>query len=457
MLRLLPLLLLLPLASSPAAAQRASTPEIEGAFIEALAQQRRGDHAEALAAFEQILIAAPEAAAVFDAIAESHDALGQNAEALLAAEQAVRLAPDEPLALRRLADLRRESGDDTGALAAYEALRRQRPTDADALAALADLYAGASRPEDAVDALEALVRIGDTPAARLRLAAYAQASGDRETQVRHLRRANRLAPDESAIALALAEALTASGDDSAARAVLGAFLSRQPNDAQAQRALAALSGQSPGPASDLSSDDRLRRARDLYEAADENPDGLDEAASLVAPLLGAAAPPEALALAGRIAFRQRRYADAADHLVQALDADPRDAEAWAFVLRALARSLDSRAARMADDGLLFLASDPEVAAGAAEAFLSAGEPGRALDAAADTPDGHALRAVALARLGRGDDASDALTQASGADPMLRLAAQAAVADARGDAAAASAAWNEAKTLDPQNAWLDSGE
>ncbi|MEL6614524.1 MAG: tetratricopeptide repeat protein [Bacteroidota bacterium] len=457
MTRLFALALLLPLATPPAWAQRATAPEIEGAFVEALAQQRRGDHEEALAAFEQLLIAAPEAAAVFDAIAESHAALGQTEEAVLAAETAVRLAPEEPLALRRLAALRRESGDATGALAAYEALRRQRPRDAEALAALSDLYADAGRGLDAVDALEALVRVGDTPAARLRLAAYAQASGDTETQIRHLRRANRLAPDEGAIALALADAQEASGDDRGARATLSTFLARQPSDAQAQAALARLSGDAPAAASSLSPDDRLRRARDLYDASDEAPDGLDEAERLLAPLLSASPSPEALALAGRVAFRQRRYADAADRLVLALDADPRDAGAWALALRALARSMNPRAARMADDGLLFLASDPAVASGAAEAFLSLDDPARARDAAPETPDGFALRAIALARLAEPDAAQDAFAEASGADPVLRLAASAAIATARGDDAMARAALDEARALDPANEWLGSGE
>ena len=253
--------------------------------------------------------------------------------------------------------------------------------------------------------------------------------------------------------------MRARGDDAGAERVLTRFLSRQPTDPGARAALAALRGEEAAPAAPdaRSPEDRLRRARDLYEASGENPDGLEEAESLVASVLAASDRADALALGGRIAFRQRRYPEAAERLVRALDADPRDVEAWALALRALARSADPRAERVADDALLLLASDASVAAGAAEVLLAADRPADALKAAPDSPDGHALRAMALAALGRAEEAADALGDARGADPVLLSAAEGDLALARGDASGARAAWGRALALDPNNAWLRARE
>ena len=446
----------LTLALAPEAAAQPTQPgaaaaETAGAFVEAIAKQWRGDHEEALQALERVLVAAPEDAAVFDALAESHAALGQAPEALLAAEEAARRAPAEPSFLRRLASARLATDDASGAAEALERVVALRPAAVGALATLVEVYADLGRDAEAVRTLARLVEVGETPAARVRLAAYARASGDAPEAARHLARAAALAPDEPAIARALADALDASGDAAGARRALARFLARNPQDPSARAALAARGGAGDAPEASgvgLPAEDALRRARDLYSAADEDPDGLDSAEALLAPLV-ASGDPAVLALAGRVAFRQGRYGPAADRLTRALDADPRDVEAWALALRALARSGAPEAARTADDAMLLLGADPDVASGAAEALVAAGQPAAALRAAPETPDGHALRALALADLGRAPEAADALAAAVGAEPALLAAAEAALASG----AAARAAWERAAALDPGNAWI----
>ncbi|MEM1055929.1 MAG: tetratricopeptide repeat protein [Bacteroidota bacterium] len=427
--------------------------EAQAAFVEALAMQWSGDHEDAISAFDRILKDDPTRAAVYDALAESHAALGQYPEALLAAEDAGRLAPDDPDVLARLGAEQRRAGQQEAAAATLERALRSVPTSADLLATLADLYTELGRDAEAVRTLERLVRIGDTPAARLRLAAYARQSGDVTAAIRHLKRAARLAPGESAIAVALAEALGEAGRATEADEVLSRFLRRRPGDIDALTARSQISG-AEVPADSRPSEDRLARARDLFEASDEDPDGLTEAEDLIRSLLTEAPSRfETLALGGHIAFRMRDYPLASDRLLAALEADPRDARAWGLALRAMARSRDSRASRTADDALLFLASDPFVSEGAAEVLVMLDRPVDALDAAPATPDGAALRAMALVALDRVEEAETALGDATGASPLLLHAAQGDLASASGEADAAREAWTRALQFDPNAAWV----
>ncbi|MEM6327202.1 MAG: tetratricopeptide repeat protein [Bacteroidota bacterium] len=441
-----------PSAEERVAMQRAA--ETQGAFVDALAMQQRGDHEGAIRALDRMLQAGAVHPAIYDALAQSHTALGQHAEAFLAAEDAGRLAPDDPDILARLAGEQRRAGQREAAAATLERALRARPVSPSLLADLADVYTEAGMDTEAVGALERLVRVGDTPAARLRLAAYARQSGDLGAAVGHLDRAARLAPDEATIAVALADALADADRGTEAVSALDRFLSRRPGDVDALAARARLTGETPS-ASVRSPEDRLARARDAYESSAEDPVLLDEAEDLLSPLLSPDASAEALDLGGRVAFEQRRYAVAADRLLRALDADPRDAALWSFALRALARSADARAARMADDALLFFGADPEVQTAAAEALIASDRPADALEAAPDTPDGQALRALALVALDRLGDAEAALGLAEAASPLLFHAARGDLAAARGDSDTARAAWTQALGDDPEAAWVAS--
>ncbi len=97
-----------------------------------------------------------------------------------------------------------------------------------------------------------------------------------------------------------------------------------------------------------------------------------------------------------------RYAEAADALLDALANDPRDLDAWALALDALARTTDPRAGATADDALLLFPTTPAVLVPAAEAYAAAGRAAdaqatarrglTALDALGDAvPDAEALR------------------------------------------------------------------
>lgn len=440
----------MPSAEQRVAYERAA--QAQSAFVEALAKQWRGDHEGAISALTRLAQSNPIEPAIFDALAESHAALGQYAEALIAAEDAGRLAPDDPTILARLALEQRRSGQRDAAATTLERALRSRPADLTLLSDLADLYTEAGRDAEAVRILERLVRVGDTPAARLRLAAYARRSGNLAGAVGHLERASTLAPDESAVAVALADALAEANHPGEAIATLDRFLRRRPGDVDALGARSRLSGDAM-PSGARPAEDRLARARDAFEASDEDPTHLDEAERLIASVLADDSNYEALALGGRIAFQQRRYALAADRLLHATEADPRDARAWGLALRALARSGDARAARTASDALLFFAADPDVAAGAAEALLVADRASDALDAVPDSPDGYALRAIALARLARLEDAADALGHADTASPLLLEAARGDLASAQGDMEKARAAWTRALAADPEAAWV----
>lgn len=414
--------------------------------------QWAGDHDGAIRVLEEILDEDPSRAAVHDALAESYVALERYPEALLAAEDAARLAPDDPDVLARLAEEQRRSGVIEDAARTLETAVRARPADPSLLSALADRYADLDQHDRAAQTLERLVRIGDTPAARLRLAAYAREAGESDLALGHLRRAAQLAPGESIIAVAFAEALHQNGRSDEAVGVLDAFLRRRPGDVDALAARARVS-ETDLPAETRPAEDRLARARDLYEAAAEDPALLVEAEALLAPLLADRRQPLALALGARIAFDAQDYPAAADRALQAVEEDPRDAALWAIAVRGLARAGDGRATHTAEDAMLFFASEPEIRAAAAEALLAMDQADAALDAAPDTPDGHALRAMALAALGRVDDAASALSDAAGAHPLLFGSAEGAVAAAGGNDAAAREVWGRTLSAFPGVAWL----
>ena len=444
-MRLAPLLavLLAPLAAAQPTGERPpSTPAaVEGAFVEALGAAYDGDHETALRRLEQLLAARPDDPAILDAMAESYAATDRDAEALYHAELAAQAAPEEPVVLLRLGRLQREAGQTQAAAATLARAAPLVPRDPTPLADLADLYADLGQREQERDALERLVRLGDTPAARLRLAALA--GGDARAEIPHLERASALAPSESAITLALADAYRRAGQTERAQALL------------AQRMGGATSRPQRTPA------DRLQRARDLFAAADEDPALLADAREAVTAVLretpGDAA---ALALAGYITLAQGDYVDAADHLVTALDLDPQDLVAWPAALVALARAQDVRAERLADDALLLLAGQPGVDAAVAEALLSVGREAEALAVAdgalardGSAPDLHALRAMALAALDRPAEARGALAEARDASPLLLALAEGDTAHAEGDPATARAAWLRGRDVAPLHAGL----
>ena len=248
------------------------------------------------------------------------------ADAVYFARQAADAAPDRADVWLGLARALRAAGQPADAVGALDTAGRLAPDDLDVLLAEATLAAEQNDARREQEALTRLVRVGDTVAARLRLSALAQAAGDRDAALSQAQAAARLAPSEPAVRRRLAE------------------LERAPTPATPDV---------PAPAAPLT------------DAA--TPPG-------TAPASGAGADGAALFAAGR-------YADAADALLAETDRDPRQVDAWALALQALARTADPRAGTTADDALLLFPSVPAVVASAAEAYAAAGRPADARTAA----------------------------------------------------------------------------
>ena len=144
----------------------------------------------------------------------------------------------------------------------------------------------------------------------------------------------------------------------------------------------------------------LHRLADLYAASGDAPRAAQtrERADRIAPrpasIATRPAPADAPArpaplppaetsgeIAGLEAYRAGRYADAANALLEALDADPRQLDAWPLALDALTRTSDARAGDTADLAVLLYPTVPAILVPAAEAFAALGRTDEARDAA----------------------------------------------------------------------------
>lgn len=222
----------------------------------------------------------------------------------------------------------------------------ERVTQAEAqplfIAALTDLYMG--DPARAATRLgDVLVAYPDDPVVLDALAEAYLAQGLTAEALYHAELAASLAPDDASIQHRLADAYEASGDAT-----------------QAQ----------------LARDAARRLAPETDPPSTESPVG-PVASPPAAP--GARTPDTDLP--GMAAYRAGRYAEAAEALLDVVDRDPRQIEAWPLVLDALARTSDSRAGDTADLALLLYPTVPSVLVPAAEVFRAAGRMDDAHDAA----------------------------------------------------------------------------
>ena len=322
-----------------------------------------------------LLLAAPLAAQPGDAAARRAHAEGLFIEALTAhylgddstaarlLDDVLDLHPDDPALLDARAEV--ALTDDGPAAALYFAQRAaelasDRP---EVHVRLAEVLREAGRPADAVRALETARDLDASSLDVLVLLAdlYAQ-TGQAEREREAL------------------EALVRMGDTVAARLRLSALYEGAGDRDRALEAARAAARLSPGEAA---------VQRRLAELADE-----PEAAPAPQPTADAS---------GETLYAAGRYAEAADALLDALADDPRDLDAWALALDALARTADPRAGATADDALLLFPTVPAVLVPAAEAYAAAGRTAdaettarRGLDAldtlGGDVPDADALRA-----------------------------------------------------------------
>ncbi len=231
--------------------------------------------------------------------------------------------------------------------------------------------------------------------------------------------AQRLAPDDVDVLLAVVELAAEQRDDARERDALQRLV--QIGDTAGARLRLSALAQAAG---DL--DQALGHARAAARLAPSDPAVGRRLAELERPATGtpvAAAPtpapppstdppaPAASGTDGAALFAAGQYAQAADALLAELDDDPRRVGTWALALQALARTADPRAGATADDALLLFSSVPAVVVGAAEAYAAAGRDGDARDTAQRgldaldrlgdaVPDAPALRARLDALLSR---------------------------------------------------------
>ena len=357
--------LLLLLTSAAASAQTAAEgARDEGAFIGALSKLYAGDADVAATRLETLLESRPDDAAVLDALAEAYAALDRPDDALYHAQLAT-AATDRPEPRLRLAALLAERGDLAAAAAAYEAATAGAVGDPEPLIALGEIYARLGQSADERRVLLRLLDFGDTAAARLRLADLAEADGDARRAATHLEAAVGLLPDASALWARLADARARSGDADGAEAA----------QRRAGRLAPATSASSPDSPSDggASVDDLLADIRAALVQSDTDPGAAARAFALAERAVGMEPRRgDVLAAAGRAAALAGRDRLAADWLVDAVGADPRQLDAWALGLTVLARTGDDRAGDLADEATLLFGSVPRVVGAAALAYASIG-------------------------------------------------------------------------------------
>ena len=195
--------------------------------------------------------------------------------------------------------------------------------------------------------------------------------------------ARRLAPADLDVVLAAVELAAQRGDDQAETQALSDLV-RLGDTVAARLRLSALA-EARGEA-----EQALAQARAAARLSPGEPAVRRRLAALTAP---AAPPPDAPTATAS--------ATDVDALLDGLDRDPRDLAAWVRVLDALAQASDPRAAETADEAMLLFSSVPAIVASAAEAYVAAGQPGDAQDAAQRGLD-------ALDRLADAVDDADAL-------------------------------------------------
>lgn len=375
------LALALLLATPSAAAQTPQQDAAEaGQFVDALTDLDGGDADAAAATLEGLLETRPDDAAVLDALAEAYSALGRPDDARYHAELAA-AATDRPEPRLRLAALQAEAGDLDAAAASYAAATTTPTADPGPLVALAELYARLGRPDAERETLETLLGYGETSAARLRLAALAETAGAPAEAARHLAVAAALDPGEPAVWRRLAEARAAAGDAAGAADAAARADRLDP---------AAVLGPPPALSDDASLDGlsadallaRLTAALNRADGTPPDPAALAEALALADRALDATPQrPDVLAAAGEAAALAGDDAAAADRLVAAVRADPRQLGAWELGLTVLARSADARAGEHADEAMLLFGSVPRIVGAAALAYAAAGRGADAREAA----------------------------------------------------------------------------
>ena len=320
---------------------------------------------------------------------------------LLATTAAAQTAEGEAASLqgrfiRALTSLALE--DDSAAVRAAEVVLRRAPDDPVVLTLRADVARRLGATADAVYFAERAAARGGDARAHLALARSLQDAGRLAEAAAALEDARRLAPDDLDVLVAAVDLAVEQGDAAAERRALSDLV-RVGDTVAARLRLSALAET----AGDL--EGALAQARAAQRLAPSEP----AVRRRVAGLAGGPAP-TATPRTAAPSTATPSAGGGLEGLLARIEDDPRQVDAWADALAALAAARDPRAGATADDALLLFGSVPSVLVGAAEAYASAGRADDALEAA-----GRAREALAL--LGDALEDADALRARLDALPL----------------------------------------
>lgn len=251
--------------------------------------------------------------------------------------------------------------DDSAAVRSLDAVLATTPGDPTVLTLRSEAALRLGESADAVFyARQATEAAPDRADVWRQLAASLRATGNAGDAADALATARRLAPDDLDVLLDMLDLATSQADVAAEREALLAIV--RLGDTVAARLRLSVLAERAG-----DHDDALAQARAAARLAPSEP----AVARRLADLTVEDAPPSAGA-DGATLLAAGRYAEAAEVLLSEIDANPRQMEAWALALRALAETRDARTPSVADDAVLLFGSVPSVLAAAAEAYAAVG-------------------------------------------------------------------------------------
>ncbi len=174
-------------------------------YLQGMSEERQGNTAKALEAYEKAVQQDPEALQVYRDLAELRLRIGQADAAHQAAERVKELAPKDPMSYIFLGNVRVAKGDLAGAAEAYEQALKLDPTNLRALENLGNYYA-LIQPEKALSYYERYLRISPRDADILfQMAVVHHKSGQLSKAEKSYKKSIELEPDQLASHLALAD------------------------------------------------------------------------------------------------------------------------------------------------------------------------------------------------------------------------------------------------------------
>ena len=336
-------------------------------FIRGMTEAHIGNHEAAIDLYARAMRLAPDAAAVYSAAAESHEALGDETTAGYHAVRARELAPENPHFHSQLAQLYMSRGESEKAAGIYQEMRELFPHNPDMLYELARIYTIEGEYARAIETYEALL---------------AEIGGDRDIQEEMLHLYGRL-DDLAGSENLLRKMIEEQPHDPQLRRMLSELYVRQDRHADAAVQLEAALDENPGNVETLlaltelyrglgqadSADALLERAANvdaatpgelllqiapLYSRAENDPEAMRTAEQLLERTLEM--DPEnadALVMLGDIRLSRGEADEAGELLYKALEQNPRDPHLWIQSAGAFLQAGNAeRSIEVSDEGLL---------------------------------------------------------------------------------------------------------